>query len=85
MGWVRNTTPRPLYPRGTDPISTLQEAGWTPRPVWVGAENLAPTGIRFSDPLARNKPVAVQTALPAPTKINKYWEDFDAYFLRALL
>jgi hypothetical protein len=75
MGWVLNTTPRPFYPRGTDPIPTVQEAGWTPRPVWVGAENLAPAGIRFSDPLARSERVAVQTALPGPTKRNKYWEE----------
>ena len=24
----------------------VQEVGWAPRPVWTGAENLAPTGIR---------------------------------------
>jgi len=27
----------------------VQEAGWAPGPVWTGAENLAPTGIRSSD------------------------------------
>jgi hypothetical protein len=27
----------------------VQEAGWAPRPVWTGAENLAPTGIRSPD------------------------------------
>jgi hypothetical protein len=46
MGWVVNATPRPIYPRerhGT----IVQEAGWAPRPVWKGAENVAPTGILF--------------------------------------
>jgi len=27
----------------------VQESGWTPGPVWTGAENLAPTGIRSPD------------------------------------
>jgi len=24
-----------------DPVAIVQEAGWAPRPVWTGAENLA--------------------------------------------
>jgi hypothetical protein len=32
-----------------DPVPILQEAGWAPGPVWIGAENLAPTGIRSPD------------------------------------
>jgi len=31
---------------GKDPVPIVQEAGWAPGPVWIGAENLAPTGIR---------------------------------------
>jgi len=31
----------------------LQKAGWTPRQVWAGAENFAPTGIRSPDRPAR--------------------------------
>ena len=27
-----------------DPVPIVQEAGWAPEPVWIGAENLAPTG-----------------------------------------
>jgi len=27
-------------------VPVVEEAGWTPEPVWTGAENLAPTGIR---------------------------------------
>ena len=53
-GWVKNATPRPLCPQGRDPVPTAQEAGWTPGPVWTGAENLAPTGFdsRTIQPLA---------------------------------
>jgi hypothetical protein len=28
------------------PVPVVQEAGWAPGPVWTGAENLAPNGIR---------------------------------------
>ena len=45
-----NATPRPLYARGRDPVHIVQEAEWTPGPsVWTRAENLPPTGIRYSD------------------------------------
>ena len=42
-------TPRPLFTPGKDPVPIVQEARWTPGPVWTGAENLAPTGIRSPD------------------------------------
>ena len=32
-------------PTGKDPVPIVQEAGWASEPVWIGAENLAPTGI----------------------------------------
>ena len=41
--------PRPLFTPGKDPVPIVQEAGWTTRPVWTGAENIAPTGIRSPD------------------------------------
>ena len=47
--WVINPTLWPLYPPGKEPVPTVQEAGWAPGPVWTGAENLAPTGIRSPD------------------------------------
>jgi hypothetical protein len=34
---------------GKDPVHIVQEAEWAPGPVWMGAENLAPTGIRSPD------------------------------------
>ena len=30
---------------GKDPVPIVQEAGWAPGPVWIGAENLAPPGL----------------------------------------
>ena len=40
---------------GKDPVPIVQEAGWAPEPVWTGAENLAPTGIRSPDRPARSE------------------------------
>ena len=54
-GWGVSVTPRPLFTSGKDPVPIVQEAGWTPVPVWTGAENLAPTGIRSPDRLARSQ------------------------------
>jgi len=55
MEWVVNGTPRPLY-LGKDPIPIVKETGWAPGPVWTGAENLAPTGIRSTDRADRSEP-----------------------------
>ena len=46
--------PAALYPR-EKPGTLVQETGWTPGPVWTGAENLAPAGIRSLDRPARTK------------------------------
>ena len=43
----------PLPPGKKNLVPILQKAGWAPEPVWMGAENLAPTGIRSSDRPAR--------------------------------
>jgi hypothetical protein len=48
-GWGVSFMPRPLFIPGKDPVPIVQEAGWSPGPVWTGAENLAPTGIRSPD------------------------------------
>ena len=45
--------PAALHP-GKDPVSIVQEAGWAPGPVWTGAANLVPTGIRSPDRPARS-------------------------------
>jgi hypothetical protein len=49
VGWMVNTTPRLLYPRERVPVPIEQGAGWSPGSVWPGAENVAPTGIRYTD------------------------------------
>jgi len=50
LGGGEGSTPRPgRFTPGKDPVPIVQEAGWAPGPVWTGAENLAPTGIRPPD------------------------------------
>ena len=44
-----NATPRPLYSQERDLVRVVQEADWVLGPVWTGAENLVPSGIRFLD------------------------------------
>ena len=39
-----SVAPRPIFTPGKEPVPIVQEAGWTPGPVWIGAENLAPPG-----------------------------------------
>ena len=52
-GW---SAPLPgRFTPGKDPVPIVQEAGWAPRPVWTGAENLAPTGIRSPRRPLRNQ------------------------------
>ena len=48
-GWGVSVTPRLLFTPRKDTVTNVQEAGWAPGPVWTGAENLAPTGIRPPD------------------------------------
>jgi len=55
MGVGVNATPQTLYSQDQDPVPNLQEAGWSPGPVWKGLENLAPTGIRSPHRPARSK------------------------------
>ena len=47
--------PQPHLTTGKDSVPIVQEAGWASGPVWTGAENLAPTGIRFTDCLAHRQ------------------------------
>jgi hypothetical protein len=54
--------------RGTDPARIVQEARWGTGPVWTGAENLAPTGIRSPDRPARYRSL-YGLSYPGATKI----------------
>jgi len=56
-GWGVSVTPRPLFTPRKDSVPIAQTAGWAPGPVWTGAENLAPTGIRFADCPASIQPL----------------------------
>ena len=47
--------PRPLFTPGKDPVPIVQEAGWTPGPVWTDAENLASIGFRSPDRPSRSQ------------------------------
>ena len=38
-GWGVSSTPRPQFSPGKDPVSILQEAGWTPGTVWTGEKS----------------------------------------------
>jgi hypothetical protein len=53
-GWGVSVRPQPLFTHGKDPVPIVQGVGWAPGPVWTGAENLAPTGIRSPDSPARS-------------------------------
>jgi len=54
MGWAVNNTSR-LFSPWKDPVPIVYEAGWAPEPVWTGAANLSPTGIRSLDSPARRQ------------------------------
>jgi len=57
-----NSTLRPHFTPGKDPVPILQEAGWALGPVWTGGKSL-PTGIRSPDRPARSS-VTTTTELP---------------------
>jgi hypothetical protein len=66
-GWVDNATPWPLYPLEIDRVPTVQEAGWGPETVWMGAENVLPTGIRSPDRPALSESL-YRLSYPGPLK-----------------
>jgi hypothetical protein len=47
--WVVNATPQPALPLGKTQYVLYRRLGRPPGTVWMGAENLAPTGIRSPD------------------------------------
>jgi hypothetical protein len=48
------------------PVPIVQEAGWASGSVWTGAENLAPTGIRYPDRPARRESL-YRLSYPGPS------------------
>jgi hypothetical protein len=79
-GW---STSRPgRFTPGKDTVPTVQEAGWAQGPIWTGAENLAPTGIRSPDRPARSEPL-YRLSYRGPELIrgvNKSAETVNKYF-----
>jgi hypothetical protein len=69
-GWGVSVTPRPLFTPGKDPVSIVQEAGWASGPVWTGAENLTPTGIRSPD-----RPTRSQSLYRLRYPVHKYYKE----------
>ena len=57
-----NATPWPLYPRGRDPVTNVQETGWAPGPVWTGTENLAQRRDSIPGPSSPQR-IAISTTL----------------------
>ena len=56
MEWVAKATPRPIYPKETNPVPIEQEDGGPSRPIWTGTGNLAPDGAQTPDRPARSDP-----------------------------
>jgi len=71
-GWGVSVTLRPLFTPGKDPVPIVQEAGWAPGPVWIGAENLASTGIRSPDRPARSESL-YRLRYPAHSVLSRKW------------
>ena len=68
----------PLFTPGEDLVPIVQEAWWAPGPVWTGAENLAPKGIRSPDRLARSQSL-YRLSYPAHTlPVFKSYFGFEA-------
>jgi len=78
-GCVVISTPRPHLTPGKDPVPILQEAGWAPGPVWTGAENLVPTGIRSPDRPARIQSL-YRLSYPTHTYRNVQWEIYNCTY-----
>jgi hypothetical protein len=58
---------------GKDPVPIVREDGWAPGPVWTGAENLAPTGIRSPDRPAHSESL-YQLRYPGPlSQLNTHY------------
>ena len=60
-------------PPGKDPVPIVQEAGWSPGPVWTGAENLAPHRDSIPDRPARNQSL-YRLSYPAHSGTNTLHE-----------
>jgi len=67
-GWVVSSTPRPHFTPGKDSVPILQEAWWSPGPVWTSGKS-RPHHDSIPDRPARSS-VAIPTELPGPHNNN---------------
>jgi hypothetical protein len=66
-GW---STPRPgRFTPANYPVPVVYEAGWATWPVWTGAENFTPNGIRSPDRPDRSESL-YQLSYPGPSSKN---------------
>ena len=63
-----SSTPRPHFTPGKEPVPILQEAGWSPGPVWTGGKS-RPHRDSIPDSPARSS-VAIPTELPGPRHMS---------------
>ena len=64
--------PWPLFTHRKELVPIVQEAGWAPGPVWTGAENLAPTGIRSPHHPAHSQSL-YRLRYPAHNTLHTTW------------
>ena len=76
--------PGPPFTPGKDTLSIVHEVGWAQGPVWTGAENLAPTGIRSPDRPAPSQS-HIPTTLPGPLAVCLTLRLLISYIYGALI
>jgi hypothetical protein len=81
--WVVNATPRPFYLRERNSVPIVQEAGWAPGPVWMGAKNSATTGVRSRTVQAVASRYIDWTILAHGTVYSEYYAK-DSVFVELL-
>ena len=73
-GW---SMPRPdRFTPGKDSVPIVEEGGCAPGPVWKGAENLAPTGIRSPDHSSRSE-LLKRLHYPTHVDITVFFENLS--------
>jgi hypothetical protein len=73
-GGVRSASRPGRFTPGKYPVPIVQETGWAPVPVWTGAKNLDPFGIRSPDRPARSE-LLYRLRYSGPNR-NEYQEYF---------
>ena len=77
-GW--SAPPLSRFTPGKGPVLIVLEAGWASGPVWTGAENLAPTGIR-SPNLQTCSESLYRLSYRVPKNMEKVLQNFESKLL----